>query len=178
MGELEGAAAPSQNLSQCNWDYLCKHYLRYMDNFTIYGPNKRKLHRLLRQISTWLNSKGLEVKDNWQIYPTSKRMTTALGFRYGRDHTLMRKRNALRLKRQLSLCRYKRRHHQRITARFAAGLLSRLGQLRHCNSVEFYAYYVPQGLQRFLKEIVREYARKEQKKWNENMCLAPQSATA
>lgn len=157
---------------------LAKHFLRYMDNFTIFGPNKRKLHRMLRQIETWLHAHGLEVKANWQVYPTKKRLATALGFRYGHGYTLLRKRNALRLKRQLSLCRYKRRHHQRITARFATGLLSRLGQLRHCNSTAFYQYFVPAGLQRLLKEIVREHARKEQTKWNVTTSLAPQPATA
>jgi hypothetical protein len=168
-----------QPLDQMIRQHDCvKHYLRYMDNFTIFGSNKRKLHRLLLEISAWLGSKGLSVKANWQVYPTAKRMTTALGYRYGHGYTVLRKRNALRLKRRLALCRYKRRHHQRIMPRFAAGLLSRLGQLRHCSSVAFYRFFVMQGLQRFLKEIVRAHARKEQTKWNAIISSAPQNATA
>ena len=50
--------------------------------------------------------------------------------------------------------------------------------LRHCNSTAFYQYFVPAGLQRLLKEIVREHARKEQTKWNVTTSLAPQPATA
>lgn len=44
---------------------LCRHYLRYMDNFTIFGANKRKLHRLRRIVEQWLGGLQLRVKENW-----------------------------------------------------------------------------------------------------------------
>jgi len=168
-----------QPLDQLIRQHDCvKHYIRYMDNFTIFSSNKRKLHRLKRDIEAWLHSRHLSVKANWQVFPTSARLPTALGYRYGHGYTMLRKRNALRLKRQLSKCRYKRRHHKRIPPRFAAGLLSRLGQLRHCNSTMFYRYYVPARTQKILKQVVRENARKEQTKWSMNTSLEQASATA
>ena len=48
----------------------------------------------------------------------------------------------------------------------AQGLLSRLGQMKHCNHVHFFQSYVEAGLQRKLKCVVREHARKERARWN------------
>lgn len=150
-----------------------KHYVRYMDNFTIFGSNKRKLHKLLKDIEAWLNAHDLQVKSNWQVFPTRSRMPNALGYRYGHGYTLLRKRNELRLKRQISRSTYKRRHHKRIPPRFAAGLISRLGQLRHCNSTTFYRIYVPYRLQTTLKNVIREQSRKEQRRWNTVISTEP-----
>ena len=141
---------------------LCAHYLRYMDNFTLLGSNKRKLHRLRRLIEDWLRGVGLRLKGNWQVFPTAARLPTALGYRYGRGYTLLRKRNLLRLRRALA------RHYKtgRTSYKRAAGLLSRLGQLRHCNRVRILERIYRKGTQRKLKNIIREHARREQKRWN------------
>ena len=141
---------------------LCTHYLRYMDNFTIFGSNKRKLHRLRRLIEDWLRGIGLRLKGNWQVFPTDSRLPTALGYRYGRGYTLLRKRTLLRLRRMLARY-YKRR---RAGFRTAAGLLSRIGQLCHCSSTGVMRRIYRKGTQRRLKDIIRKHARKEQKRWN------------
>ena len=43
---------------------------------------------------------GLSMKANWQIYPTAKRMVSAVGYRFSRTHVILRKRNFLRFTRQ------------------------------------------------------------------------------
>ena len=53
-----------------------------------------------------------------------------------------------------------------VTAKFAASLLSRLGGLRHCNSRNIYREYMPKGIQKKLKDVVREYQRKELIEWS------------
>lgn len=141
---------------------LCKHYLRYMDNFTIFGSNKRKLHRLRREIEAWLRGVHLELKRNWQVFPTKSRLPTALGYRYGRGYTLLRKRNLLRLKR--ALARYYKR--KRISVRTAAGLLSRLGQLCHCNNAYIMRKIYRKGTQKQLKRVIRGHARRERIRWS------------
>lgn len=141
---------------------LCAHYLRYMDNFTIFGSNKRKLHRLRCMIGAWLHGVRLRIKENWQVFPTKSRLPTALGYRYGRGYTLLRKRNLLRLKRMLA--RYYRKRHASV--RVAAGLLSRLGQMRHCNGAAILQRIYRRGTQKTLKDAIRAYARKEKAKWN------------
>lgn len=152
------------------------HYLRYMDNFTIFGANKRKLKKLFARIKLWLAGIGLEVKDDWQLYKTEERQPVALGYRYGHKYTLPRKRNLLRLKRQLA--NYYRRADtgKPVPVTMACGLLSRIGQLKHCNSVWFYEKYVRPKTQRALKEIVRLNTRKEYKQWITYLAIYQQTA--
>jgi hypothetical protein len=142
------------------------HYIRYMDNFTIFASQKKILHRVIHFISKWLAAFGLKIKSNWQVYPTKSRMPTALGYRYGHGYTLIRKRNLLRLKRQMhafSVCRWK---NLPITSKFAAGLLSRIGQLKHCNNKRLYKQVVRPKTQKWLKRVVREWTRKVGTSWN------------
>lgn len=138
----------------------CSYYTRYMDNFTIFGSNKRKLKKLFEMIQGWLAEHHLTIKSDWQIFPIKSRLPSAMGFRYGKGYTLLRKRNLLRLKRQLSRLRYKQRNHKFITAAFASGLLSRLGQLRNSRNYWFYQKYRIKGVQKFLKGIIRNYQKK------------------
>ena len=145
---------------------LCTHYLRYMDNFTIFGSNKRRLHRLRRMIERALHGLQLRVKENWQVFPTACRMPSALGYRYGREHTLLRKRSLLRLKR--ALAKYYRRG--RASVRMAAGLISRIGQLRQASSYAVLMRIYRKGTLRRLKDVIRAFDRKERRRWN--MCSA------
>lgn len=96
----------------------------------------------------------------------------ALGYRFGKGFTLLRKRNMMRLKKSLSECYRAMRRHRKIKPALAQGLLSRLGQMKHCNHVHFFEKYVENGLQRKLKCVVREHARKEQTKWKLSTSLA------
>ena len=61
-----------------------RHYVRYIDNLTIFGHNKKKLHRAIRSIMEFLGRMGLRLKENWQLYNTRKRMVNAVGYRYKR----------------------------------------------------------------------------------------------
>ena len=136
------------------------HYIRYMDNFTIFSSNKRKLHKVKKIIEDWLNNHKLKVKPDWQIFNTWKRKPYALGYSYGHGFTILYKRNALKLKRQISKYLYKIKRHKKIGLTFACGLLSRLGQLKNCSSFNFYKYYVPKKLENKLKNIVRKEMKK------------------
>lgn len=161
-----------------------KYYARYMDNITLLGPNKKKLHRARAAIEAFLqNPLGLQMKGNWQVYRTSftpkvarqhetlgkrerrlrkPRMVTAVGFRYSQDHTILRKRNFLRLTRQCRKVQKRLETAQPVTYRQAAGLLSRIGQLKHCDSHKITRKYVhPIGVNN-LKEVVRHEGKRRQ----------------
>jgi RNA-directed DNA polymerase len=79
-----------------------KYYIRYVDDIIILGANKRKLHKTKLLLCEYLNSIGLSVKDNWQIYPIKYRAIDFLGFRYYKNKTTLRRRNYLRIKRRYS----------------------------------------------------------------------------
>lgn len=143
------------------------HYVRYMDNLTLFGANKRKLRRLFGEISVWLEAHGLRLKGDWQIYPTSARMPDAVGYRYGRDYTLPRKHNLLRIKRAVNRFRRRKRCGQRVLPGHAASLISRLGQLRHCNNRNIYRMvFRGERILRQLKDIIRSEQRKERLTWS------------
>lgn len=148
----------------------------FMDNLTLFGRNKRKLRKLRGMIEDWLAGRRLKLNNKWQLYPTAKRTVAALGYRFGHKFSLLRKRNMVRLKKSLSECYRAMRKHQKIRPKLAQGLLSRLGQMKHCNHVHFFEKYVETGLQRKLKLVVREHTRKEQARWN--MCTEPLKSTA
>ena len=138
-----------------------KYMTRYMDNITLLGPNKRKLHKARALIAAYMRDRlGLQMKENWQIYPTKKRMVSAVGFRFSRTHIILRKRNFLRFTRQCRRAQKRIREWKPISFHLAAGLLSRIGQLRHCDSFKIRKKYVdPIGV-RILKEVVRNESKR------------------
>lgn len=165
---------------------LCKHYTRYMDNLTIFGSNKRKLRKLKIIVEDWLAAHQLKLKTDWQIFPTAKqtarvplkpprngyerpkdRLPDAVGYRFGRGYTIPRKHNLLRLKRAIARVRRRKRQGKRIMAGAASSILSRLGQLKHCNNHNLYRLlFKGERLMRELKNLVRQKQRKEELTWN------------
>lgn len=165
---------------------LCKHYSRYMDNLTIFGSNKRKLRKLRVLVENWLNAHQLKLKSDWQVFLTvqrsakvpldpprhgferpKSRMPDAVGYKYGRGYTIPRKHNLLRIKRAIARYRRRKRQGKRIMAGAAASLLSRLGQLKHCNNHNIYRMlFKGERIVRDLKKIIRQQQRKEELTWN------------
>lgn len=161
---------------------LCTHYVRYMDNITVFGSNKRKLRKLKVLVEEWLTGHGLKLKGDWQIYPVISdymprgRMPNAVGYRYGRDYTLPRKHNLLRIKRGIKRYRKKAAHNERIPPRMANSILSRLGQLKHCNNMSLYKMlFKGEKIVKALKNIVREQ-RKELTTWSMYLEREPAAA--
>lgn len=159
-----------------------KYITRHMDNITLLGPNKKKLHQAVELINGYLeNNLGLTMKETWQVYRTTftaktekkhrllaedkkrlqkPRMVSAVGYRFAHSHTIMRRRNFLRFTRQC--CRAKKRLDagKPISFNMAAGLLSRIGQLKHCDSHNIRRKYVdPIGIKN-LKEVVRNESKR------------------
>ena len=128
---LQTAALNSSNMS------------RYMDNITLLGPNKKQLHKARKLIAAFMQQRlGLSMKANWQIYPTAKRMVSAVGYRFSRTHVILRKRNFLRFTRQCRRVKKRLDAGKPIMFAQASGLLSRAGQLKHCNSHTIRVKYI------------------------------------
>lgn len=147
-----------------------RHYVRYIDNITLFGPNKKKLHKAIREIMRFLAGMSLRLKENWQVYNTRKRMVDAVGYRMKRGLTLIRKKNLLRLKRQCTRARKRIAAHRRVAPRQARGILSRAGQLKHCAGKTLYNKHVL-PIRKILIKVVTDAAREER-----NKCLSMRSA--
>ena len=48
------------------------HYIRYIDNITLYARSKRALTRAIQAIRQWLAARGLRLKDNWQKFRAAR----------------------------------------------------------------------------------------------------------
>jgi len=161
-----------------------KYFTRNMDNLTLLGPNKKQLHRAVEAISAFMQKMDLQMKGNWQVYRTTftakvqrshaalppekqrlrkPRMVAAVGYRYSATHTAMRKRNFLRFTRQCRKAKKRLDAGKPISFKLASGLLSRCGQLKHCDSHSVRVKYVdPIGVKN-LKEVVRNESKRRQR---------------
>lgn len=149
---------------------------RHMDNYTLLGPNKKQLHKAVQQIAELMKKIGLTMKKNWQVYRTTfttkvaqahallperkrrlrkPRMVAAVGYRYSHKHTILRKRNFLRLTRQCRKAKKRLDAGRRVTYKLASGLMSRAGQLRHCDSHKVRVKYIDPIKVKNLKEVIR-----------------------
>ena len=138
-----------------------KYMVRYMDDVVLFGPNKKQLHKARKAIEQFMREKlGLRMKENWQVFPIKARMLDFVGFRFDRNHVIMRRRNFLRFARQCRRAEKKIKQGKRVSFKLAAGLLSRAGQLRHCDSHMIRTKYLdPVGIKN-LKEVVRNESKR------------------
>lgn len=106
------------------------HYIRNMDDMVIFGPNKKKLHKMRKQIQQWLDDHGLELKSNWQVYKEDAEPLDFLGFRFYREKVIIRKRTLYRSTKKINKIIKKFEADKLITQHEAASLISRLGMFK------------------------------------------------
>lgn len=151
---------------------------RNMDNIIIAGRNKRKMHRAIEDIRLFMSRElGVTLKDDWQVFKMytdktytddngdkkvkrSRRVAT-VGFRISRDRITTSKRNFLRFTRQCRRAMKKIEKGMKIPVKMAQGIVSRMGQLKHCtDSYQAYVKYLfPIGIGK-LKKIISEDAKR------------------
>jgi hypothetical protein len=133
-----------------------KYYVRYVDDLVLLGPNKKKLHKARKLVSEYLNGIGLNIKDDWQVFRVSNRAIDFLGFRFFRNKTILRKRNALRIRRRINKITKK----GYINYKDACAVVSYWGWIKRSNSYNFYHKYVkPAVTVGFAKKVVSDIAK-------------------
>jgi retron-type reverse transcriptase len=101
-----------------------KYYYRYADDMVILSDNKTYLHRLLSEISYYLQKKlKLNVKENYQIFPVDSRGIDFVGYVLRHSHVRLRKSIKQSFARMLS----KHKNSQSIA--------SYRGWVLHCNGI-------------------------------------------
>jgi hypothetical protein len=79
-----------------------RHYFRYMDDVVILHKNKKYLHWLRKEIQWFLEKQlKLDMKNNWQVFPSFIRGIDFLGYRSFGDYTLLRKSTAKKFKERM-----------------------------------------------------------------------------
>lgn len=116
-----------------------KYYYRYMDDMVILGPDKAELHRLKSAIEDYLNHElKLQLKSNWQVFPTQVRGVDFVGYRIFKDYVLLRKSIALDFKRKMR----KMANKKALSDHDRASIQAYKGWLKHCNSYNLTQKYL------------------------------------
>lgn len=135
-----------------------KYYIRYVDDLVILGPNKKKLHEIRRQIDECLRENLLTMKGDWQVFPVKVRPIDFLGFKFYRDKTTLRSRNALRIRRRVSKVARK----PAVSNKDACAIISYLGLANRCNSIYYKNKYIHGKISiKRLKGVVKRESRKQ-----------------
>lgn len=124
-----------------------KYYARYMDDIVILGANKKKLHKMHKEIEKYIKDEfHLRVKENWQVYRFEYesrkdgrihgRDLDFMGFRFKRNRTILRRSLHYRITRKA------RRIAKRTTIKGACGMVSYMGYIKHTNSYTTYRDYI------------------------------------
>lgn len=110
-------------------------YIRYMDDFLVFGNTREELKEAARDIEAFLNDQLLlQLNPKTSIIPISHGVDYC-GYRVFRKKILPRKRNIKRAKRRLKSLAIKLNQKGREygIAKYKATLMSFLGYMKHCN---------------------------------------------
>ena len=120
-----------------------KYYMRYMDDIIILMDSKEKLHDLRKKIEVYFETNmRITMKDNWQVFPLSKRGIDYLGYRTFLGYTLLRKSTCQSFKRKMNKLSRKIREGRMLTQTDFCCVYSYASWLDACDSYRLYQKYV------------------------------------
>lgn len=119
-----------------------EYYIRYMDDIVILHSDKDYLRNLLKEIDRYLKSINLEIKDNYQIFPSRVRGIDFVGYRHFGDYVLLRKSTSKRLIRKMRNIMKKLRNGGKLTYSDYCSINSYKGWLKWCNGYNLYKKWI------------------------------------
>lgn len=120
-----------------------KHYYRYMDDVVIFASSKGELHEIHRKVTAYTRDYlHLNIKGNYQIFPTKVRGVDFVGYRFFGEYTLLRKSTAINFKRKMRACRKKMENNIPPTYSEWCSFNSYKGWLGNCDSYRLFKKYI------------------------------------
>lgn len=120
-----------------------KHYYRYMDDVVIFASSKEELHEIHRKVTAYTRDYlHLNIKGNYQIFPTKVRGVDFVGYRFFGEYTLLRKSTAINFKRKMRTCRKKMENNIPPTYSEWCSFNSYKGWLGNCDSYRLFKKYM------------------------------------
>lgn len=136
-----------------------KHYYRYMDDVVIFASSKEELHEIHRKVTAYTRDYlHLNIKGNYQIFPTKVRGVDFVGYRFFGEYTLLRKSTAINFKRKMRTCRKKMENNIPPTYSEWCSFNSYKGWLGNCDSYRLSKKYIEP-----LIDYMQDYYEKEVK---------------
>ena len=119
------------------------HYYRYMDDVVIFASSKEELHEIHRKVTAYTRDYlHLNIKGNYQIFPTKVRGVDFVGYRFFGEYTLLRKSTAINFKRKMRACRKKMENNIPPTYSEWCSFNSYKGWLGNCDSYRLSKKYI------------------------------------
>lgn len=120
-----------------------KHYYRYMNDVVIFASSKEELHEIHRKVTAYTRDYlHLNIKGNYQIFPTKVRGVDFVGYRFFGEYTLLRKSTAINFKRKMRACRKKMENNIPPTYSEWCSFNSYKGWLGNCDSYRLFKKYM------------------------------------
>ena len=120
-----------------------KHYFRYMDDIVIFGETKEELHKLLEEIRKYFRvNLKLEIKGNYQIFPSYVRGVDYVGYRTFMNFKLLRKSTCKKFKRRMLQIKEKQDKGEIINYQEWCSANSYIGWLKWCDSWRLFEKYI------------------------------------
>ena len=136
-----------------------KHYYRYMDDVVIFASSKEELHEIHRKVTAYTRDYlHLNIKGNYQIFPTKVRGVDFVGYRFFGEYTLLRKSTAINFKRKMRAYRKKMENNIPPTYSEWCSFNSYKGWLGNCDSYRLSKKYIEP-----LIDYMQDYYEKEVK---------------
>lgn len=141
-------------------DKHIKYLFRYMDDIVIFGNSKEELHKLRVEMSLFMQSKlKIQMKDNYQVFPTYVRGVDFVGYRIFLDYVLLRKSTCINFKRKMNEINKKRLRGEIMSYSDYCSFNSYKGILKHCNSYRLTEKYM-KPLERYVDTYYKFYIKK------------------
>lgn len=120
-----------------------KFYYRYCDDIVILHKDKNFVHNVKLEIEDYFTNKlDIEIKNNWQVFPTRKRGIDFLGFRHFDNFILLRKSTSKTLIKKMRRILKKCRNGKEMSYSEWCSINSYKGWLKWCNGHNLYKKYV------------------------------------
>lgn len=149
-----------------------KNYVRYLDDISFTGRNKKELHKKKQLFIEFLKNKlKLNIKKNYQVFRFNYQTKTIikgkikekgrfldfLGFKFYRNRTTIRKHIFVTIIKQAKII-LKRKSN--VTFKVASSYISRFSYIKHSNSFNLFKNYLMKIKINKLKGVIRNESRK------------------
>ena len=120
-----------------------KYVVRYMDDIVIFHYSNSYLHWLKRKMDEYLKDNlDLEIKKNWQVFPSEIRGIDFIGYRHFYGYKLLRKATCKKFKRKMRQIKKKQDKGQLVNYSEWCSANSYKGWLKWCDSFRLYEKYI------------------------------------